>query len=132
MEGLGFAIPSNNVVDIINEIMETGQVERPYIGVGLANLKEVPRRYLQELPQNLKGGALVTSVDPNSAASKAGLEVQDIITAINDTKVMSSDELRKYLYTELEPGEKVQLEVYRGSEKMNIELTLTSKGSTFE
>lgn len=132
VEGLGFAIPSNDAVDIINEIMEKGQVERPYIGVGLANLEEVPRRYLQELPQNLKGGALVTSVDPNSAASKAGLEVQDIITAINDTKVMGSDELRKYLYTELEPGEKVQFEVYRGSEKLNVELTLTSKGSTFE
>jgi len=132
VEGLGFAIPSNDVVDIINEIMETGQVERPYIGVGLANLEEVPQRYLQELPQNIKGGAMVTSVDPNSAASKAGLEVQDIITAINDTKITTSDQLRKYLYTELEAGEKVKFEVYRGNEKLNIELTLTSTSSTFE
>ena len=39
VEGLGFAIPSNDLVPIINEIMEKGQVERPYIGVGLANLE---------------------------------------------------------------------------------------------
>ena len=44
---------------------------------------------------------MVTSIDPNSAAAKAGLQVQDVIVAINDTNVTSSDELRKYLYTEL-------------------------------
>lgn len=132
VEGLGFAIPSNDVVAIINEIMEKGHVERPYIGVGLASLEEVPQRYLQELPQNIDGGAIVTSVDPNSAAAKAGLEVQDIITAINDQKISSSDDLRKYLYTKLKAGDKVTLDIYRGSKQMKIELTLTSTGNTIE
>jgi serine protease Do len=132
VEGLGFAIPSNDVVAIINEIMEKGHVERPYIGVGLSSLGEVPQRYLQELPLNIDGGAIVTSVDPDSAASKAGLEVQDIITAINDQKISSSDDLRKYLYTKLNAGDKVTLDIYRGSKQLKIELTLTSTGNTIE
>ena len=62
------------------------KVERPYIGVGLASLEEIPQMYLQNLPHSVEGGAMVTSIDPDSAAAKAGLEVQDIIIAINDTE----------------------------------------------
>ncbi len=129
VEGLGFAIPSNDLIPIINEIMETGQVERPYIGIGLANLEEVPSMYLQNLPQNIEGGAMVTNIDSNSAAAQAGLKVQDIITSINDKTITSSDNLRKYLYSELGIGDQVSLDVYRGGEKITIELTLTSSNS---
>ena len=130
VEGLGFAIPSNDLIPIINEIMETGQVERPYIGIGLASLDEIPSMYLQNLPQNIKVGAMVTNIDTNSAAAEAGLKVQDIITSINDKTITSSDNLRKYLYSELEVGDQVSLGVYRGGEKITIELTLTSSNST--
>lgn len=129
IEGLGFAIPSNDLIPIINEIMETGQVERPYIGIGLASLEEIPSMYLQNLPQNIEGGAMVTTIDTNSAAAQAGLKVQDIITSINNKTITSSDNLRKYLYSELEVGEQVSLGVYRGGEKITIELTLTSSNS---
>ena len=50
VEGLGFAIPSNEVVPLIKEMTENGHVERPYIGVGLANLNQVPGQYVQNLP----------------------------------------------------------------------------------
>jgi serine protease Do len=130
VEGLGFAIPSNDLIPIINEIMETGQVERPYIGIGLESLEEVPSMYLQNLPQNIEGGAMVTNIDSNSAAAEAGLKVQDIITSINDKTITSSDNLRKYLYSELEVGDQVTLGVYRGGEKITIQLTLTSSNST--
>ncbi|WP_394237514.1 S1C family serine protease [Niallia oryzisoli] len=129
VEGLGFAIPSNDLVPIINEIMEKGEVERPYIGVGLADMNQIPEMYLQDLPNDVEGGIIVTNVDSNSAAAKAGLQVQDVIISINDTKVKGSDELRKYLYTELEVGDKASFKVYRGSELMTIELTLTSSSS---
>jgi serine protease Do len=129
VEGLGFAIPSNDLIPIINEIIETGQVERPYIGIGLESLEEVPSMYLQNLPQNIEGGAMVTNIDSNSAAAEAGLKVQDIITSINDKTITSSDNLRKYLYSELEVGDQVSLGVYRGGEKITIELTLTSSNS---
>ena len=126
VEGLGFAIPSKTIVPIIDEIMEKGKVERPYIGVGLANLTQIPQMYLQNLPEEVEGGAIVTNVDSNSAASKAGLQVQDVIVSINGTKIKESDDLRKYLYTELEVGDQAQLEVYRGNEKLSVQLELMS------
>ena len=126
VEGLGFAIPSKTIVPIIDEIMEKGEVVRPYIGVGLADLTQIPQMYLQNLPNDLKEGAMVSNVDPNSPASKAGIAVQDVIVSINGTKIKDSNELRKYLYTELEVGDKAQLEVYRGNEKVSVQLELIS------
>ena len=124
VEGLGFAIPSNDLVPIINEIIEKGQVERPYIGVGLASLEQIPRTYLQNLPNSVTGGAVVTSIDPNSAAAKAGLQVQDVIVSINNTNVANSDDLRKFLYSKLEVGDKATFKIYRGSEQKTICINL--------
>ena len=69
---------------------------------------------------------MVTAVDPESAAGKAGVEVEDIIVAINDTEIANSSDLRKLLYTDLKVGDKASLKVYRGGELKTIEITLTS------
>ncbi|MEQ2528010.1 PDZ domain-containing protein [Robertmurraya yapensis] len=126
VEGLGFAIPSNDVVPIVNEIIKTGKISRPYLGVSLASLEEIPQQYLQNLPQNVKGGAVVTYVDPNSAAGQAGIKVQDVIVAINDQEVTTTNDLRKYLYTELNVGDEVELKIYSGSEEKTVKVKLTS------
>lgn len=126
VEGLGFAIPSNDVVPLLEEITKNGKIERPYIGVGLADLAEVPYMYVQDLPQEVKGGVMVASVDPTSPAGKAGLKEQDVITAINGTEVSNSMELRKFLYSELKIGDKATLTVYSGAKKRTVELTLTT------
>ena len=125
VEGLGFAIPSNEVIPLIEEMTEKGHVERPYIGVGLANLNQVPGQYVQKLPKSVEGGVMVVSVDPESAAGKAGLKEEDIITAINGNKVKNSTELRKYLYTELNIGDQATFTFYRGADEKTIDLTLT-------
>ncbi|MDN4606574.1 S1C family serine protease [Sporosarcina highlanderae] len=132
VEGLGFAIPSNDVVPLLEEITKNGKIERPYIGVGLADLANVPYMYVQNIPEEVKGGVMVTSVDPTSAANKAGLKEQDVITAINGTDIKNSMELRKFLYTKLSIGDKAKLTVYTGSEKRTVELTLTSKTTPIE
>lgn len=126
VEGIGFAIPSNDVVPLVEEITKSGKIERPYIGIGLADLADVPYMYVQHLPQEVKGGVIVTNIDPLSAASKAGLKEQDVITAINDTDINNSMELRQFLYSKLKIGDKAKLTVYTGSEKRTVELTLTS------
>ncbi len=64
VEGLGFAIPSNDLVPIINEIIEKGQVERPYIGVGLASLEQIPRTYLQNFLIVLQVGLWLPVLTP--------------------------------------------------------------------
>lgn len=130
VEGLGFAIPSNDLLPIVNEIIESGEVERPYIGVGLASLEEVPQMYLQDLPDSVTKGVMVTNIDSNSAAAKAGLEVQDVIVSINGTDLDGSSDLRKYLYTKVDIGDKVKLVVYHDGSKKTVELTLTSNSGS--
>ncbi|NYF25732.1 S1C family serine protease [Sporosarcina sp. JAI121] len=130
IEGIGFAIPSNEVIPLIEEMTLNGQVERPYIGIGLADLEQVPRTYLKGLPENIKGGVVIANIDSESAAGKSGLDVEDVITAINGTDIKNSTELRKYLYSNLSVGDKATFTVYRGAEKKTIEVTLTSNVST--
>ncbi|MBS4219782.1 trypsin-like peptidase domain-containing protein [Bacillus sp. FJAT-49711] len=127
VEGLGFAIPINDAVPIINEIIKTGKIERPYMGVSLADLDQVPQQYLRAVPLNVEDGVMVAAVEQNSAAEKAGLEVKDVIVSVNKNKVKNSGELRRYLYTELKVGDKVSLEVYRDGKLKTINITLASK-----
>ncbi len=130
VEGLGFAIPSNEVIPLIEEMTANGQVERPYIGIGLADLDQVPRTYLQGLPNEVTGGVVIANIDPASAAGKAGLDVEDIITAINGTEVKNSTELRKFLYTNLSVGDKASFTIYRGAALKTVDVLLTSNVST--
>lgn len=127
VEGLGFAIPSNDVVPLIEEMETKGKIERPYIGIGMANLNEVPAEFIQQLPEAVKGGVIIATVDPDSAAHKAGLQQEDIITEINGNEIESVTALRKTLYTDLKIGDKIGLTIYRGAEKQTITLTLTKK-----
>ncbi|MFJ7977254.1 S1C family serine protease [Peribacillus sp. JNUCC 23] len=124
VEGLGFAIPSNDVIPIVDEMIKTGKVTRPYLGVGLADLAELPPAYVQNIPQNVKAGVMVTNVATGSAAEKGGLQQEDIITAMNGKEIKSAMELRKYLYTEAKVNEKVSVEVYRGNKKVTLQVTL--------
>ncbi|PLR96805.1 peptidase S1 [Bacillus sp. T33-2] len=130
VEGLGFAIPTNDVVPIVNEIIDDGQVKRPYIGVSLADVAEVPRQYLQNLPDNVGGGTMVTYIDGDSAASKAGLQVNDIIISIDDTNVTNSSELRKYLYSKVKIGDEITLKVYRQGKLTTVKVKLTGQNVT--
>lgn len=130
VEGLGFAIPSNDVVPIINEIIDKGKVERVYVGVGLASLEEIPQYYLQNLPQDIESGVMVTSVDQNSAAYRAGIQVQDVIVGINDTNISNSTEFRKYLYSKLKVGDKASIKLYRQGQLKTVEVTLSSTGAS--
>ncbi|MDF1509248.1 trypsin-like peptidase domain-containing protein [Robertmurraya sp. DFI.2.37] len=126
VEGLGFAIPSNDVVPIVNEIIESGKISRPYMGVSLASLNEIPPAYYQNLPDDVTGGVMVTYVDPNSAAAEAGIKAQDIIVSINEQKVETASELRKYLYTEAKIGDEVKLEIYREGKLIKEKITLSN------
>ncbi|MEG6532316.1 trypsin-like peptidase domain-containing protein [Caldibacillus thermoamylovorans] len=129
VEGLGFAIPSNDVKTIVEELTKNGQIVRPYLGVSMANLTEIPQFYLQNIAGDVTGGVIITNIDPSGSAAKAGLEVKDIIVAINGEKVTDTDDLRKYLYTKLSVGDKVTIEYYRNGKLNKAEVTLTSNQS---
>ncbi len=132
VEGLGFAIPSNEVMPLIKEMEAQGKIDRPYIGIGLMDLEQVPNMYLQNLPLEVKGGVMVANVDPQSAAAKAGLQSEDVITGINGTAINNSAELRKFLYTELKIGDTATFDIYRGADKKTIDVKLTNNASVTE
>ncbi|MFF2588954.1 S1C family serine protease [Peribacillus butanolivorans] len=124
VEGLGFAIPSNDVIPIVTELIENGKITRPYLGVSLANTEELPQYYLQNVPEAAKSGVMVTGIETGSAAANGGLKQQDIIVEIDGTKISTSAELRKHLYTEKKIGDKVKVKVYRGNEEKTLTITL--------
>ncbi|MFP7299393.1 S1C family serine protease [Neobacillus niacini] len=124
VEGLGFAIPSNDLIPIVNELIENGKVERPYLGVGLADLTEVPQLYWENLPDSVKDGVMITAVEPNSAAAIGGLEAQDVIVSMNGKKIANSSELRKNLYSDVKIGDEVKFEVYRDGKLITVNVKL--------
>lgn len=125
VEGLGFAIPSNEVKSVIEELMENGKIIRPYLGISMVNLSDVPSFYLQNNAGDVMEGIIITDIDPTSSAAKAGLQENDIILSINGKKMTSANDLRKYLYKECEVGDEVTIEYYRNgkNEKVNVILS---------
>ncbi|MGM0751701.1 MAG: S1C family serine protease [Bacillota bacterium] len=126
VEGLGFAIPSKDFQPIVSEIMEKGKVERPYIGIGMTNLTDVPRNYLGDLPKEVEKGVIVANIDGTSAAAEAGIKEGDVITELNGKAVADVADLRRQLYADLKVGDEIDLNIFRGGEEMTISLTLTS------
>jgi serine protease Do len=126
VEGLGFAIPSNDLIPIVNKLISSGKIERPYLGVGLADLEQAPQAYYQNLPSNVTKGVLVMSIDPNSAAAKAGFQQKDLIVSMNGTAIANSSELRKYLYSKVSNGDEIKFEVYRDGKLITLKAKLTA------
>ncbi len=125
-EGLGFAIPSNDVKTIVDQLREKGQVERAYLGVGLQDVRTIPSFYMPSLPDNVEAGAIVVSVDAQSAAGKSGIKEEDIIVKMNDTNIESDKDVRKFLYKEAEIGDEITITLYRDGKKQEVKITLTS------
>lgn len=125
VEGLGFAIPSKDALPIVNQLIEKGKVNRPYLGVSLADISQIPEMYLESLPSKVETGTMVTTIAPNTAAAKAGLKKQDVIVGINGEKVDKASDLRRYMYTHLKSGDKAKLKIYRDGKQISVEVTLT-------
>lgn len=126
VEGLGFAKPINEVTTIAKQIIKDGQVVRPYLGVSVVGLDKIPPFYLQDIPETVREGVMVASVDENSEIAKAGIKVQDIIVSINGESIKDEGELRKFLYTKLSVGDQVTLKVFRDGKEQTFTVRLAS------
>lgn len=126
VEGMGFAIPSNDVKTIIDQLEAKGHVERPQLGVAMANLNQIPIEQQDEVlkaPDNLENGVVVVDIDSDSPAAKSDLKVNDIITSFNGHEVTDNVSLRKALY-DAKPNERVNVEVYRNGKKQTVTIQL--------
>lgn len=125
-EGLGFAIPSNLVRDIATQLIANGHVEHPYIGVGY---QPVDPQVASALNLNTTNGIVVTQVDPNSPAARAGLQPDDVILALNGQTIDQNHVLTGLLLTH-KPGETVTLTVLRNGKQMQMSITLAVHPTT--
>ena len=116
IENIGFAIPINSVRDIITSIIENGYIEKPYIGVTVMNVQS-------DYQKNDIKGAVIYDVEEGSPAEKAGLQKDDVITAVNGTAISSTSELCSIL-SEGKEGEKYTLTVYRDGETIKVTVTI--------
>ena len=116
IDNIGFAIPVDDIRDIVDSIITNGYIVKPYIGVSVSTVSSEATGY------GLPGGASVQQIAEGSPAEKAGLQVNDIITAVNGTEISSSGELVE-IVGNCAPGDDLTLSVYRQGE--TLELTLT-------
>lgn len=127
VEGMGFAIPSNDVVHIINQLEANGVVARPYLGVSMIDLAQIPavqREKVLELPEDVSEGVLLGEVQPASPADKAGLKKYDTIVAIDDTPITSTTDLQAILYQK-NVGEQITVTYFRGDQEAQAQVDLT-------
>ena len=117
---LGFAVPSDTAVSVADQLIETGEVTIPYLGVGTADLTpEVAERF----DLSVDSGALVQTVEPGSGAEEAGVRENDVITALGRDEVASYGDLFGAL-REYRPGETVELTVVRNGNERTLDVPL--------
>ncbi|MEI5990770.1 S1C family serine protease [Enterococcus crotali] len=127
VEGMGFAIPSNDVVNIINQLEKDGKVTRPALGITMEELTNVStqqRKEILKLPDTVQMGVLVRSVQTATPADKAGLERYDVITKIDDKEIDSVTDLQSALYKK-KVGDKMKVTFYRDGKEQSVDVDLT-------
>ncbi|RHR10556.1 PDZ domain-containing protein [Pseudoflavonifractor sp. AF19-9AC] len=126
-EGLGFALPINDVKEILSDLIEHGYVTgKPYMGVQVQDVSAEAQSY------GISAGAVVKYVAEGSCAQKAGLQVNDIITAIDDTAVDSSTALTAALSTNYKAGDTATLTIVRDQQEQKISITFDEKNAETE
>ena len=126
-EGLGFALPINDVKEIIADLIEHGYVTgKPYMGVQVDSVSSEAQRY------GIPAGAAVSYVADGSCAQKAGLQVNDVITAIDDTAIDSPSALTAALSTGYKAGDTATLTVIRSQKELKLTITFDEKNAETE
>ena len=126
-EGLGFALPINDVKNILADLISHGYVTgKPYMGVQVMDVSSEAQRY------GITAGAAVSYVAEGSCAQKAGLQVNDIITAIDDTAIDSSSALTAALSTGYKAGDTASLTVIRNQQEVKLSITFDEKNAQTE
>lgn len=123
-QGLGFAIPINTVQDIADQLIATGKVEHPYLGIRMVDVTDSLKADLNSDPNSpftlqAERGVLVVEVVPNSPAAQAGLRSGDVVQRINDESVTSGEDIQA-IVRDSEVGDRLTLEVLRGNQPMTL------------
>ena len=131
VEGMGFAIPINKVKELIGDIEIGTKLERPYLGVQLVDLTNtfaLQYYYNIRISSDVEFGAVLSLVEENMPADKAGLKVGDVIIEMDGEKVSDTSHFKYILYKH-KVGDKIQVKYYRENklQETTIELTKSTK-----
>ncbi|MFO7166735.1 MAG: trypsin-like peptidase domain-containing protein [Chloroflexota bacterium] len=125
-EGLGFAVPSNIVRRVSEQLIATGRVIYPFLGITFITI-DAQSAVDYNLP--VQAGALVSEVVPDGPSAQAGLQPGDVITAIQG-RAIGQDATLRSLLLEHRPGERVTLDILRNGQQMQLEVTLAERPSS--
>jgi len=130
IEGIGFAIPTSTMKKVVDDLIDKGFVTgRPGIGISIIEVgSSLAREY--NLPDDLPEGLYVESVTENSDAHKQGVRAGDVITAVNDTPVITSDDI-SFIKDELSVGDHLTLTIFRDGEVFDVEIELMDMSELF-
>ena len=132
VEGLGFAIPSNDAIHIIEQLEKNGKVTRPALGIQMVNLSNLNASDLQKLniPGNVTSGVVVRSVQTNMPAN-GHLQKYDIITKIDDNAISSTTDLQSALYSH-SIGDSMTVTYYRNGKEETTTIKLDKSTSDLD
>jgi serine protease Do len=122
VEGVGYAISSNEASPLIQDLINVGYIVRPYLGVSAETIVNDYYAYWYNLSVN--SGVRITSVDTDSPAGKAGLQVNDVIVKFNGQDITDTQQLIDAI-NQAQVGQRVDLTYYRGSVEQTINIVLT-------
>ncbi len=118
--GIGFAVPTEIASSIMRQLLDFGEVRRGLLGVSIADINP---EVAEALNSPVTSGALITRVEPGSAAEDAGLKVDDIIVGVNDKKIAGAAELRNTIGL-MRSGDDVEIEYFRDNDKRKTSTAL--------
>lgn len=132
VEGLGFAIPSNDVQNIIKQLESDGKVTRPALGIQMVNLSNVGANDLRKLniPSGLTSGVVVRSVQSNMPAN-GHLQKYDVITKVDDKEITSSTDLQHALYNHA-IGDTIKITYHRNGKEETTSIKLDKNSGDLE
>ena len=132
VEGLGFAIPSNDAQNIIKQLESNGKVTRPALGIQMVNLSNVGASDLRKLniPSSLTSGVVVRSVQNNMPAN-GHLQKYDVITKVDDKEIASSTDLQHALYNHA-IGDTIKVTYYRNGKEETTSIKLDKNSGDLE
>ena len=119
--GIGFAIPINMAKTVMRQLVEHGEIRRGYFGTIVQTLTP---DLAEALNTTVSQGAIIASIEKESPAEESGLQIHDIVTAINGHPVKNAAEMRNRIGV-LNVGDKVLMEVYRGEKKLTLQTRIT-------
>lgn len=124
VEGIGFAIPSDDALPIIKELIENKKIVRPYIGISGINVDEISARR-----SNISVGVYVAQVMTNSPAQAAGIQRGDVIVGIDDKEITTMEELNE-IKNSKKIGDTVNIKINRTGKDIDVKVTLASDDTT--